>query len=62
VIGQALREFIQRQPQGMATRKQEEIKVRVTRAMKAQIVALANARGESESIIVREALFEYLQP
>lgn len=44
----------------MATAKQEEIKVRVTDAMKARVVALAEARGESESVIVREALNAYL--
>ena len=44
----------------MATAKQEEIKVRVTGHMKARVVALAEARGESESVIVREALNAYL--
>jgi len=37
-----------------------EIKVRISRAMKQNIVSLANARGEGESVIVREALNQYL--
>lgn len=44
----------------MATPKQEEIKVRVTQQMKARVVALATERGESEAVIVREALNAYL--
>jgi predicted DNA-binding protein len=44
----------------MATPKQDEIKVRVTQQMKSRVVALAHERGESESVIVREALNAYL--
>lgn len=40
--------------------KSEEIKVRVTTEMKAAVLDLATARGEAESLIVREALTEYL--
>lgn len=41
-------------------KKQEEIKVRVTGDMKAAVLKAAEAREESESLIVREALAEYL--
>lgn len=40
--------------------KTSEIKVRVTDTMKQAIVNLAAARGEGESVIVREALNQYL--
>lgn len=40
--------------------KSEEIKVRVTSEMKQSVLDLATARGEAESLIVREALTEYL--
>lgn len=44
----------------MSTAKSDEIKVRVTHDMKAAIVRLASARGEGESVIVREAIKRYL--
>ena len=44
----------------MSTAKSDEIKVRVTHDMKAAIVRLASARGEGESVIVREAINRYL--
>lgn len=40
--------------------KTEEIKVRVTTDMKKSVLYLAESRGEAESLIVREALSEYL--
>lgn len=40
--------------------KTSEIKVRVTDTMKQAIVNLAAARGEGESVIVREALNQYI--
>lgn len=44
----------------MSAAKSDEIKVRVTHDMKAAIVRLASARGEGESVIVREAIKRYL--
>lgn len=44
----------------MSTAKSDEIKVRVTHDMKTAIVRLASARGEGESVIVREAIKRYL--
>ena len=44
----------------MSTNKTDEIKVRVSPAMKAAIVKLATHRGEGESVIVREAINRYL--
>lgn len=41
--------------------KDAELKVRVTLSLKAKVIALAEERGESESLIVREALVEYFQ-
>lgn len=41
-------------------RRTEEIKVRVTPEMKAQVLALAAGRQETESVIIREALLAYL--
>ena len=40
--------------------KTEEIKVRVTTDMKRAVLSVADSRGEGESLIVREALAEYL--
>ena len=40
--------------------KSSEIKVRVTGDMKAAVNAIAASRGEGESLIVREAIREYL--
>lgn len=40
--------------------KDEEIKVRVTKETKRQVEYLAEEREESESLIVREAIAEYL--
>ena len=45
----------------MPTPKNEEIKIRVPLAMKAQVQALAESRLSSESAIVREALLAYLE-
>lgn len=44
----------------MAKPKEADIKVRVSTEMKQRIIAAAEARGESESLIVREALVQYL--
>jgi hypothetical protein len=41
------------------TRKDEELKTRVTAQMKARVIAYAAERGESESVVVREALASY---
>jgi predicted transcriptional regulator len=41
--------------------KDEALRIRVSHWMKGRILALARARGESESVIVREALMEYLR-
>ena len=46
---------------GMKQRKAELIKARVSTNMKRGIDALARQRGESEAVIVREALGEYLK-
>ena len=40
--------------------KTEEIKVRVTPEIKSRILALAEGRGEAESVIIREAIASYL--
>ncbi len=40
--------------------KESEIKLRVSQSMKADVQKLADASGESESYIVREALRDYL--
>ncbi|PYL68046.1 MAG: hypothetical protein DMF20_01890 [Verrucomicrobia bacterium] len=45
----------------MRQRKDELIKARVSTNMKRGIDDLANQRGESEAVIVREALSEYLK-
>ena len=45
----------------MRQRKNELIKARVSTNMKRGIDDLANQRGESEAVIVREALSEYLK-
>jgi hypothetical protein len=42
-------------------RKTELAKLRVTREMKRQIALLAKARGESEAVIMREAISEYIK-
>jgi hypothetical protein len=44
----------------MKKSKDVEIKARVTRAMRNEIKSLANQRGETISLIVREAIREYL--
>jgi hypothetical protein len=44
----------------MKKSKDVEIKARVTRAMRAAIKSLADQRGETISLIVREAIREYL--
>jgi predicted transcriptional regulator len=38
-----------------------DVKVRVTEAVRAQLEALANAREEGLSVILREAIKEYLE-
>ena len=45
----------------MRQRKNELIKARVSTNMKRGIDNLANQRGESEAVIIREALSEYLK-
>ena len=45
----------------MKQRKNELIKARVSTNMKRGIDNLANQRGESEAVIIREALSEYLK-
>lgn len=45
----------------MKQRKAELIKARVSANMKRGIDALARQRGESEAVIIREALGEYLK-
>ena len=45
----------------MKQRKAEMIKARVSTNMKRGIDNLAHQRGESEAVIVREALSEYLK-
>jgi predicted DNA-binding protein len=45
----------------MRQRKDELIKARVSTNMKRGIDNLASQRGESEAVIVREALSEYLK-
>ena len=45
----------------MRQRKDELIKARVSSNMKRGIDDLANQRGESEAVIVREALSQYLR-
>jgi hypothetical protein len=40
--------------------KDVEIKARVTRKMRAQVESLADQKGEAVSLVVREALAEYL--
>ena len=45
----------------MRQRKNELIKARVSTNMKRGIDNLANQRGESEAVIIREALAEYLK-
>jgi hypothetical protein len=44
----------------MKKTKDVEIKARVTRKMRARVEALADARGETLSLVVREAVGEYL--
>jgi predicted transcriptional regulator len=44
----------------MKKTKDVEIKARVTRKMRARVEALADARGETLSLIIREAVAEYL--
>jgi hypothetical protein len=46
---------------GMKQRKAQMIKARVSSKMKRGINDLANQRGESEAVIVREALSQYLR-
>ena len=46
----------------MAKPKDVEIKARVTAEMRQRIEAIAETRGESVSVVVREALGEYLKP
>jgi hypothetical protein len=41
--------------------KTAALKVRISEELKRQIVALAERRGEGESVIVREALIHYLE-
>ena len=45
----------------MRQRKNELIKARVSTNMKRGIEDLADQRGESEAVIIREALSEYLK-
>jgi hypothetical protein len=45
----------------MAEPKDEEVKTRVTKTMKSELNAIADDRGESESVIVREAFALYLK-
>ena len=44
----------------MKKSKDVEIKARVTRAMRNEIESLADQRGETISLVVREAIGEYL--
>jgi predicted DNA-binding protein len=44
----------------MRKSKDVEIKARVTRKMRSEVAALADQRGETISLIVREAIAEYL--
>jgi predicted DNA-binding protein len=44
----------------MRKSKDVEIKARVTRKMRSEIESLADQRGETISLIVREAIAEYL--
>jgi hypothetical protein len=44
----------------MKRSKEVEIKARVTAKMRKQLEAIANERGEALSVIVREAVSEYL--
>jgi predicted transcriptional regulator len=45
----------------MKQRKTEIIKARVSTKLKRGIDKVANQRGESEAVIIREALSEYLR-
>jgi hypothetical protein len=47
--------------QGMKQRKGQMIKARVSSKMKRDINDLADQRGESEAVIIREALSQYLR-
>jgi predicted DNA-binding protein len=44
----------------MRKNKDVEIQARVTRKMRSEIASLADQRGETISLIVREAIREYL--
>ena len=44
----------------MRKSKDVEIKARVTRAMRNEIEAIADQKGETMSLVVREAIGEYL--
>jgi predicted transcriptional regulator len=44
----------------MKKSKDVEIKARVTRAMRKEIESIADQRGETISLVVREAISEYL--
>jgi predicted transcriptional regulator len=44
----------------MKKNKDVDIKARVTRKMRAEVQSLADQRGEAVSIIIREAVAEYL--
>jgi hypothetical protein len=44
----------------MKKNKDVEIKARVTRKMRAEVESLADQKGEAVSLVVREALAEYL--
>jgi predicted DNA-binding protein len=45
----------------MKKSKDVEIKARVTRKMRAQVESLADQKGETISLVVREAIGEYLE-
>ncbi len=44
----------------MKKSKDVEIKARVTRKMRSQVESLADQKGETMSLVVREAIAEYL--
>ena len=44
----------------MKKNKDVEIKARVTRKMRAEVQSIADQKGETMSLVVREALGEYL--
>jgi predicted transcriptional regulator len=45
----------------MRERKTEDLKVRVTPSVRAQLAKIADAENESESWVVREAIKHYLE-